>query len=137
NLVGVFHQPKLVLADTGVLDTLSERHFRAGYAEVAKYGLINDAPFFGWLERSWRDVFAGGSARQHAITVSCQAKATIVMRDETETGDRALLNLGHTFGHALEAATGYSDRLVHGEAISIGMVLAAEYSARTGLCGPE
>ncbi|MGD9739119.1 MAG: 3-dehydroquinate synthase [Bauldia sp.] len=137
NLVGVFHQPKLVLADTEVLDTLSERHFRAGYAEVAKYGLINDAPFFHWLERSWRDVFAGGTARQHAITVSCQAKATIVARDETETGDRALLNLGHTFGHALEAATGYSDRLVHGEAISIGMALAADYSARTGLCSPD
>lgn len=136
NLVGVFHQPKLVLADTEVLDTLSERHFRAGYAEVAKYGLINDAPFFHWLERSWQAVFAGGPARQYAVTKSCQAKAAIVMRDETESGDRALLNLGHTFGHALEAATGYSDRLVHGEAISIGMVLAADYSVRIGLCGP-
>lgn len=137
NLVGVFHQPRLVLADTEVLDTLSPRHFRAGYAEVAKYGLINDAPFFDWLRRSWRDVFAGGGeARQRAIAVSCQAKASIVARDELETGDRALLNLGHTFGHALEAATGYSDRLVHGEAIAIGMVLAADYSARSGLCSP-
>ncbi len=132
NLVGVFHQPDLVIADTVVLDTLSPRHFRAGYAEVAKYGLINDAEFYAWLEAGWRAVFAGGAARREAIAVSCRAKAAIVARDERETGDRALLNLGHTFGHALEAATGYSDRLVHGEAIAIGMTLAAAFSERLG-----
>ncbi|WP_075217307.1 3-dehydroquinate synthase [Mongoliimonas terrestris] len=137
NLVGVFHQPDLVLADTDVLDTLSERHFRAGYAEVAKYGLIDDAPFFAWLEDNWPAVFAGGPARTHAIATSCRSKAAIVARDEKETGDRALLNLGHTFGHALEAATAYSDRLVHGEAIAIGMVLAHDFSVRMNLMGPE
>jgi shikimate kinase/3-dehydroquinate synthase len=137
NLVGVFHQPDLVLADTGVLDTLSDRHFRAGYAEVAKYGLIRDAGFFAWLQENWQAVFAGGPARQRAIRVSCAAKAAVVAADERETGDRALLNLGHTFGHALEAATGYSDRLVHGEAIAIGMALAAEFSVRRGLCAPS
>lgn len=138
NLIGAFHQPILVLADTLVLDTLTPREFRAGYAEVAKYGLIDDAPFFEWLEAHWRDVVAGGAAREHAIAVSCRAKAAIVARDETETGDRALLNLGHTFGHALEAAVAYeSDRLVHGEAVSIGMVLAHEFSARLGLCPQE
>jgi 3-dehydroquinate synthase len=138
NLVGSFHQPSLVLADTAVLDTLSGREFRAGYAEVAKYGLINDAPFFHWLERNWRDVMAGGSAREEAIAVSCRSKAAIVARDETETGERALLNLGHTFGHALEAVTGYNSlRLVHGEGVSIGMVLAHEFSARLGLCSQE
>ncbi|WP_181704543.1 3-dehydroquinate synthase [Chthonobacter rhizosphaerae] len=137
NLVGVFHQPDLVLADTAVLDTLSERHFRAGYAEVAKYGLIDDAGFFAWLEETWRQVFAGGPARTRAIAVSCRSKAAIVARDEKETGDRALLNLGHTFGHALEAATGYSDRLVHGEAIAIGMVLAHDFSVRMNLMGPD
>jgi 3-dehydroquinate synthase len=138
NLVGAFHQPSLVLADTQVLDTLSRREFRAGYAEVAKYGLINDAPFFDWLERNWRNVMAGGPAREEAIAVSCRAKAGIVARDETETGERALLNLGHTFGHALEALTGYdSQRLVHGEGVSIGMVLAHEFSARLGLCSQE
>ena len=100
------------------------REFRAGYAEVAKYGLIGDAAFFAWLEANWRDVFAGGPAREHAIAVSCRMKAAIVSRDERETGERALLNLGHTFGHALEAAAGFSDRLLHGEAISLGMVLA-------------
>jgi 3-dehydroquinate synthase len=137
NLVGVFLQPRLVIADTDVLNTLSDRHFRAGYAEIAKYGLINDAPFFSWLESSWQDVFGGGAARRRAIATSCAAKAAIVARDERESGDRALLNLGHTFGHALEAATGYSDTLIHGEAIAIGMVLAAEYSAETGLCEPD
>jgi 3-dehydroquinate synthase len=137
NLVGVFLQPRLVIADTAVLDTLSERHFRAGYAEIAKYGLINDAGFFGWLEKSWRDVFAGSAARDRAVATSCAAKAAIVAEDEREAGNRALLNLGHTFGHALETATGYSDRLVHGEAIAIGMVLAAEYSRTAGLCGDE
>ncbi|ODN69023.1 3-dehydroquinate synthase [Methylobrevis pamukkalensis] len=137
NLVGVFHQPDLVIADTAVLDTLSDRHFRAGYAEVAKYGLIDDPDFFGWLEGGWRDVFAGGAARTRAIATSCRAKAAIVARDERETGDRALLNLGHTFGHALEAATGYSDRLVHGEAIAVGMVLAHDFSVHMNLCSPD
>src|SRR6476620_4843152 len=114
NLIGAFHQPVLVLADTALLDTLSPRQFRAGYAEVAKYGLIGDAAFFSWLDANWRDVFAGGPAREHAIAVSCRMKAAIVSRDERETGERALLNLGHTFGHALEAAAGFSDRLLHG-----------------------
>jgi 3-dehydroquinate synthase len=130
NLVGAFHQPILVLADTALLDTLPEREFRAGYAEVAKYGLLGDAGLFAWLESNWREVFAGGPAREYAIAVSCRAKAAIVARDERETGDRALLNLGHTFGHALEAACGFSDRLLHGEAIAIGMALAFEFSAR-------
>jgi 3-dehydroquinate synthetase len=116
-----------------LLDTLPPREFRAGYAEVAKYGLIADAAFFGWLETSWRDIFAGGSAREHAIAVSCRMKAAIVGRDERETGERALLNLGHTFGHALEAAAGFSGRLLHGEAISIGIALALAFSARRGL----
>lgn len=137
NLVGVFHQPDLVIVDTAVLDTLSERHFRAGYAEVVKYGLIDDAPFFAFLEENWQKVFRGGPERTHAIATSCRSKAAIVARDERETGDRALLNLGHTFGHALEAATGYSDRLVHGEAIAIGMVLAHDFSVRMNLMGPE
>ena len=130
NLIGAFHQPVLVVADTALLDTLPAREFRAGYAEVAKYGLLGDATFFAWLEANWRDVFAGGPAREHAIAVSCRAKAAIVARDEQETGDRMLLNLGHTFGHALEAAAGFSDRLLHGEAIAIGMALAFEFSAR-------
>lgn len=136
NLVGAFHQPILVVADTALLDTLPLRIMRAGYAEVAKYGLIADADFFAWLEANWRDVFSGTAAREHAIAVSCRMKAQIVARDERETGDRALLNLGHTFGHALEAAAGFSDRLYHGEAISIGMVLAFAFSARRGLCAP-
>src|SRR5579863_9132974 len=130
NLIGAFYQPILVLADTAALDTLSAREFRAGYAELAKYGLLGDADFFAWLEKNWREVFAGGPARDHAIAESCRAKAAIVARDERETGDRALLNLGHTFGHALEAACGFSDRLLHGEAISAGMALAFEFSAR-------
>jgi len=133
NLLGAFHQPVLVVADTRVLDTLSPRQFRAGYAEVAKYGLLGDAAFFNWLEANHGDIFAGGSAREHAIATSCRAKAAIVARDERETGDRALLNLGHTFGHALEAATGFSDRLFHGEGVAIGMVLAAEFSAEAGM----
>jgi 3-dehydroquinate synthase len=136
NLVGAFHQPILVVADTALLDTLPPRIMRAGYAEVAKYGLLGDADFFAWLEANWRDVFAGTAAREHAIAVSCRMKAQIVARDERETGDRALLNLGHTFGHALEAAAGFSDRLYHGEAISIGMVLAFAFSAQRGLCSP-
>jgi 3-dehydroquinate synthetase len=136
NLIGAFHQPILVLADTAVLDTLSAREFRAGYAEVAKYGLIGDAAFFAWLEANWRDVFSGGPAREHAIAVSCRAKAATVARDERETGERALLNLGHTFGHAFEAAAGFSERLLHGEAIALGMVCAYEFSARRGLAAP-
>jgi 3-dehydroquinate synthase len=133
NLVGAFHQPILVVADTGLLDTLPAREFAAGYAEVAKYGLLGDADFFASLERGWPEVFAGGPAREQAIATSCRAKAAIVARDERETGDRALLNLGHTFGHAFEAAAGFSGRLLHGEAISLGMVLAFEFSARRGL----
>ncbi len=134
NLIGAFHQPILVVADTALLDTLPAREFRAGYAEVAKYGLLGDAAFFAWLEANWRDVFGGGSgAREHAIAVSCRAKAAIVARDERETGDRALLNLGHTFGHALEAACGFSDRLLHGEAVAAGMALAFDFSVRLGL----
>jgi 3-dehydroquinate synthase len=133
NLIGAFHQPILVIADTALLDTLPAREFRAGYAEVAKYGLIADAAFFAWLDANWQDVFAGSGAREHAIAVSCRMKAAIVGRDERETGERALLNLGHTFGHALEAAAGFSGRLLHGEAISLGMVLAFQFSARRGL----
>jgi 3-dehydroquinate synthase len=133
NLIGAFHQPVLVVADTALLDTLPQREFRAGYAEVAKYGLLGDAAFFAWLEANWREVFAGGPAREHAIAVSCRMKAAIVGRDERETGERALLNLGHTFGHAFEAAAGFSGRLLHGEAISLGMALAFEFSARRGL----
>jgi 3-dehydroquinate synthase len=137
NLVGAFHQPILVVADTALLDTLPPREFRAGYAELVKYGLLGDAAFFAWLEAHWREVFAAGSstnsAREQAVAVACRAKAAIVGRDERETGERAVLNLGHTFGHALEAACGFSDRLLHGEAIAIGMVLAFEFSARRGL----
>ena len=138
NLIGVFHQPDLVLADTDVLDTLSPREFRAGYAEVAKYGLIDKPDFFAWLEKNWQAVFAGGEARIEAIAVSCQAKADVVAADERENGRRALLNLGHTFGHALEAATRYDGtRLVHGEGVSIGMVLAHRFSARMNLASPD
>jgi len=133
NLIGAFHQPVLVVADTALLDTLPAREFRAGYAEVAKYGLLGDAAFFAWLEANWQDLFAGGPAREHAIAVSCRMKAAIVGRDERETGERALLNLGHTFGHAFEAAAGFSSRLLHGEAIALGMSLAFEFSARRAL----
>jgi 3-dehydroquinate synthase len=133
NLIGAFHQPVMVIADTALLDTLPAREFRAGYAEVAKYGLIGDAAFFSWLEANWQDVFAGGPAREHAIAVCCRAKAGVVARDERESGERALLNLGHTFGHALEAGAGFSDRLLHGEAVALGMVLALEFSSRKGL----
>jgi 3-dehydroquinate synthase len=137
NLIGAFYQPILVLADTALLDTLPQREFRAGYAEVVKYGLIGDAAFFAWLEANWPEVFAGGAAREHAIAVSCRAKAAIVARDERETGERALLNLGHTFGHALEAATGFSDLLLHGEAVALGMALAFDFSAQRGLLPAE
>jgi 3-dehydroquinate synthase len=137
NLVGAFHQPELVLADTDVLDTLSRREFAAGYAEVAKYGLIGDAPFFAWLEEERDAVFAGGNggpARIRAIAESCRSKARTVAADERETGERALLNLGHTFGHALEAACGFDGaRLVHGEAVAIGIVLAHDFSVAEGL----
>jgi 3-dehydroquinate synthase len=133
NLIGAFHQPLVVIADTAVLDTLPPRQFRAGYAEVAKYGVLGDEAFFGWLEDNHAGVFKGGEAREHAIATSCRAKAAIVARDAREIGERALLNLGHTFGHALEAATGFSDRLFHGEGVAIGMVLAAEFSASLGM----
>ncbi|WP_078708045.1 3-dehydroquinate synthase [Consotaella salsifontis] len=136
NLVGVFHQPALVIADTDILDTLDARQFAAGYAEVAKYGLIDRPDFFAWLEENRELVFSGhGEARARAIAESCRAKAEVVAADERESGRRALLNLGHTFGHALEAATGYrSERLVHGEAVSIGMAQAFRFSAHLGLC---
>ena len=133
NLVGAFHQPILVLADTALLDTLPQRDFRAGYAELAKFGLLGDAGFFAWLEANWEDAFAGGPAREHAIAIACRGKAGIVARDERETGERALLNLGHTFGHAFEAAAGFSDKLLHGEAISLGIACAFEFSAKLGL----
>lgn len=133
NLVGAFYQPILVLADTALLDTLPQRQFRAGYAEVVKYGLLGDAGFFAWLDANLSEVFAGGAAREHAIATSCRMKAQIVARDERETGDRALLNLGHTFGHALEATAGFSDRLLHGEAVALGTALAFEFSARLGV----
>jgi 3-dehydroquinate synthase len=134
NLVGLFYQPRLVIADTSVLDTLPKRELLAGYAEVVKYGLIGDSPFFAWLEANGQKLLAGDkNARVHAVQVSCAAKARIVEADERETNLRALLNLGHTFGHALEAATGYSERLIHGEAIAIGMVLAFDLSVKLGL----
>ncbi len=135
NLVGAFHQPSLVLADSGALDTLSPREFRAGYAEVVKYGLIDDRKFFDALEARWREVFSGGPARAEAIATSCAAKARFVVADEMEQGERALLNLGHTFGHAFESLTHYdSARLVHGEAVAVGMACAFRFSRRLGLC---
>ena len=138
NLIGAFHQPSLVLADIAALETLPRRDLLAGYAEVAKYGLLGDADFFEWLERNGAAIAAGDpSARIEAVHRSCAMKAAIVARDETEQGERALLNLGHTFGHALEAATGYSDRLLHGEGVSAGCALAFELSARLGLCAQE
>lgn len=138
NLIGAFHQPSLVLADTDLLDTLTKRDFLAGYGEVVKYGLLGDATFFDWLETNAPGMADGDIAAQvHAVTRSCEMKADIVMRDETEQGDRALLNLGHTFCHALESATGYSDRLLHGEGVAIGCALAFELSARLGLCSQE
>ena len=137
NLIGAFHQPTLVLADCGVLDSLPPRIFNAGYAEVAKIGLIQNADFFAWLEKNWRAMAAGWPEREEAIAIACRAKAATVAADETEQGVRALLNLGHTFGHALEGATGYSNRLYHGEAVAIGMVLAHEFSARLGLARQE
>lgn len=136
NLVGAFHQPRLVLADIAVLDSLPARELRAGYAEIVKYGVIADAGFLGWLERHGIDVIGGSrQARIHAVAESCRAKAAIVAADERDTGPRALLNLGHTFAHALEAQTGY-DKLRHGEAVAIGIVLALNLSVRLGLCPP-
>lgn len=138
NLIGAFHQPSLVLADTDLLSTLERRDFLAGYGEVVKYGLLGDAKFFDWLEGNAASMADGDVAAQvQAVTRSCEMKADIVMRDETEQGDRALLNLGHTFCHALEAATGYSDRLLHGEGVAIGCALAFELSSRLGLCSQE
>ncbi len=135
NLVGCFHQPRLVLADTGVLQTLPRRELLAGYAEVVKYGLIGDAEFFHWLEDHGLAIIEGDRpARRHAILKSCAAKAAIVAEDEREAGARALLNLGHTFGHALEAEIGYDDRLLHGEAVAIGLVMAFDLSASLELC---
>ena len=135
NLIGAFHQPALVLADLAVLDTLPLRELRAGYAEVVKYGLIGDAPFFAWCDANGAAMLAGdASLREYAVAHSVAHKARIVKLDERETkGTRALLNLGHTFGHALEAETGFSQRLLHGEAVAMGLVLAARYSARHGL----
>ena len=133
NLVGAFHQPKLVLADVSALDTLAPRQFAAGYAEVVKYGLIDDPEFFEWLEANRLEIFSGGPARGEAIARCCAHKARVVIEDEREIGVRALLNLGHTFGHALEKDTGYSDRLLHGEGVAIGMVLAHGFSNRLGL----
>jgi 3-dehydroquinate synthase len=139
NLIGAFHQPSLVLADLDTLTTLPAREMRAGYAEVVKYGIIGDAGFFEWCERNGTEVLAGDrTLQEYAVTESVRAKARIVAEDERETtGARALLNLGHTFGHALEAATGFSDRLLHGEAVALGMALAARYSVRRGYFSAE
>lgn len=136
NLVGAFHQPRMVVIDPAVLATLNPRELRAGYAEVVKYGLIDDPDFFAWCEANGAALLAGDAAAQvHAIEKSCRAKAAVVIADERETsGARALLNLGHTFGHALEAEAGFSDRLLHGEAVAIGMILAYRFSAERGLC---
>ena len=138
NLIGAFHQPVLVLADTSLLASLARRDLLAGYSEVVKYGLLGSADFFNWLELNGRHVIAGSETHLvEGVATSCALKAELVSRDEAEFGDRALLNLGHTFGHALEAATGYSDRLLHGEGVSIGCGLAFDLSVRLGLCPPE
>jgi len=137
NLIGAFHQPKLVLADLSTLNTLPARQFASGYAETVKYGLIDDADFFNWLEAHQAEIFDGGPARGEAVARACQAKTRFVLADEKETGVRALLNLGHTFGHALEKATGYSDRLLHGEGVAVGMVMAHEFSAKLELASSQ
>ncbi len=138
NLIGAFHQPSLVLADTALLDTLPLREIRAGYAETVKYGLIDDRAFFDWCTANWPGIYNGGPEREHAVEIACRAKAAIVARDERETGDRALLNLGHTFGHALERVTGYdSRRLIHGEAVALGMAQAFRFSHAMGLCNGQ
>ncbi|TWB75112.1 3-dehydroquinate synthase [Nitrospirillum amazonense] len=138
NLIGAFHQPRLVLADIGALDSLPRREVLAGYAEVVKYGLIDRPDFFTWLEENGPALVAGDAAlRTAAVKESVAAKAAIVAQDEREGGVRALLNLGHTFGHALEAEMGYSGELLHGEAVGIGMVMAFDLSVRLGLCPPD
>ena len=138
NLVGLYHQPRVVIADTAMLTTLPKRELLSGYAEIVKYGLLGDADFFSWLERHAEGALAGDArALGHAVAHCCAMKASFVTRDERETGERALLNLGHTFGHALEAATGYSDRLTHGESVAIGCVLAMKLSARLNHCSAE
>lgn len=138
NLIGAFHQPSLVLADTDVLETLPDREMRAGYAEVVKYGLLGDRTFYQWLDDNLGDVLAKEPAAvRYAVRRSVEMKAEIVARDETEQGDRALLNLGHTFGHALEAWAGYSSRLLHGEGVAIGMCLAFRLSEQLELCPPQ
>lgn len=138
NLIGAFHQPTLVLADIDVLDSLPPRDFLSGYGEVVKYGLLGAPAFFDWLEKNGPALRDGDkAARQYAVTRSVEMKAGIVARDETEEGERALLNLGHTFGHALEKATGYSDRLLHGEGVAVGCALAFDLSQRLGLCAQE
>ncbi len=135
NLIGAFHQPAIVLADVAALETLPVRELRAGYAETVKYGALGDAGFFGWLETQGAKLLAGDrAARREAVMRSCAAKARIVAADEREDGERALLNLGHTFGHALEAAFGYSEKLLHGEAVAAGMGLAFDFSVAEGLC---
>ena len=138
NLIGAFYQPKLVLADTSVLKTLPERELKAGYAEVVKYGLLGDSAFFNWLNENGQDVLdLKADAIAQAVAVSCETKARIVAADERERGERALLNLGHTFAHALEIEAGYSGDLLHGEAVSAGMEMAFEFSAAQKLCRPE
>ena len=133
NLAGLFYQPRIVIADTGVLGTLPRRELLGGYAEIAKYGLLGDAEFFAWLEKNGAQALSGDAkAISRAVAHSCAMKAAIVARDERESGDRALLNLGHTFGHGLEAATQYSDRLIHGEGVALGCVLAFKLSAKLG-----
>ena len=135
NLIGLFHQPRIVIADVGLLATLPRRELLAGYAEVVKYGVMGDADFFNWLETGAAAALGGDEqALTHAVAQSCRMKAAIVARDERESGERALLNLGHTFGHALEAATRFSDRLLHGEGVAIGMALAFRLSVKLGLC---
>ena len=138
NLIGSFHQPRMVLSDTDVLSTLPRRALLAGYAEVVKHGLITDADFFTWLEGRGMALIGGDQdAQRDAVIKSCQIKADVVARDEQEAGARALLNLGHTFGHALEAEVGYGDTLLHGEAVAIGLVLAFDLSVQLGLCPPQ
>jgi 3-dehydroquinate synthase len=138
NLVGLFHQPRVVIADTQVLGTLPKRELLGGYAEIVKYGLLGDSDFFAWLEKYGRDALAGnGPAITHAVGHACAMKAAIVGRDERETGERALLNLGHTFGHGLEAATHYSDRLIHGEGVALGCVLALNLSVKLGFSAAD
>ena len=138
NLIGSFHQPRLVLADTTALDSLPKRQLRAGYAEVVKYGLINDPEFFAWLEKNGEKLLNGDKdAQQTAILKSVQSKASIVAQDETEKCQRALLNLGHTFGHAFEAETNYSSTLLHGEAVALGIITAFTVSVKMGICPPD